>query len=101
MAELKGRRIPVTGTDDPYWKLTQPGDYYGPVYGFSGDRPAVFYLLPVEGRVLAHVCSPPHVFTEEEDGSLTIRESILSRWGDETGDKSWHGYLTNGVWKEC
>jgi hypothetical protein len=38
---------------------------------------------------------PPHVFTEQEDGSLEIRESILS------GSCGWHGYLDAGnVWRE-
>jgi hypothetical protein len=103
----QGRRIPVVpgATDeqlDPYHLLTQPGDYYGPVMGFTLDRPAVFFLLPTATASdpkwggapqdgMHHVCCPPHSFIEEADGTLTIRESI--------GTSHWHGYLTNGRWE--
>lgn len=76
--------------------LTKEGDYFGPATGWTGDKPAVFYLLP--GRPTsraAHVTSPPHVFTENDDGTLTITASILHH-DAEHGD--WHGYLTNGRW---
>jgi hypothetical protein len=97
-----GRRIPVVNlTDDPVLVLKQAGDYYGPVMGFSGSSPAVFFLLPIVEVRFAHVQSPPHVFSEEADGSLSIRESILSKWSDGVGKKSWHGFLTRGVWSEC
>lgn len=99
MAATRGRRISWVDGSDPVHLLKLPGDYTGPVMGFSGDRPAVFYLLPGSGR-LAHVCSPPHRFTEEANGTLTIRESILSRWEDPE-PQSWHGYLTGGIWTEC
>lgn len=97
---MRGRRIPVVDPKaDPFHVLEKPGDYYGPVMGFSADRPAVFYLLPIESPepVLAHVQSPPHVFTEEADGTLTITASILTNWVD----GSWHGYLTKGEWIKC
>jgi len=79
----------------------EPGDYCGPLEGFTGDKPAVFYLLPnardedvpPSERSLHHVTSPPHTFAEENDGSLTISASILSPGG-------WHGYLERGVWRE-
>lgn len=98
---IKGRRIPVVSGLDPFLALKEPGDYYGPVTGFSADKPAVFYLLPLPGRVFAHVQSPPHTFTEEPDGTLTIRASILTLgYSDALGkDFSWHGYLTKGVWQ--
>lgn len=64
--------------------LIEPGDYCGPVIGYTGDIPAVFFLPPnakapgVEARCrgVNHVVSPPHVFRECRDGSLEIRESI-------------------------
>ena len=103
---MKGRRIPVVDPPiDPCLMCTQAGDYYGPVMGWSGDKPAVFFLLPIardEGihggaRSLHHVVSPPHVFTEEPDGTLTIRESI----GAGPQPYYWHGYLTRGEWSTC
>lgn len=105
---MQGRRIPVTDPkDDPYDKVTEPGDYYGPDAGaFSGGIPAVWFLLPIArdpnappgARSLHHVQSPPHVFTEQPDGSLTIRESIGA---GSSGNYYWHGYLTNGEWHVC
>jgi hypothetical protein len=95
---VQGRRIPVVDNKaDPYLVLEQPGDYYGPVMGFSADRPAVFYFLPIGEKVFAGAQSPPHTFTEELDGSLTIRGSILTRWSK----GSWHGFLTKGIWSTC
>ena len=96
---MNGRRIKVESGADPYLKLERAGDYYGPTTEFTNGIPAVFFLLPIEGgRHLAHIQSPPHTITEEADGSLTIRASILSK-GHEFGE--WHGYLTAGVWSKC
>ena len=106
--EIQGRRMPVTDpTADPLHVLQQPGDYYGPVVGFNGPSPAVFFLLPTATPTdpkwggapqdgLHAVCSPPHVFTEEPDGTLTIRESIGA---GPNGSYYWHGYLTAGRWE--
>jgi hypothetical protein len=103
---MKGRRLaiinlgtkpePMLGTLPEF---TQPGDYCGPIMGYTGDKPAVFYLLPIardidvhgEARSLHHVVSPPHTFTEEPDGTLTISASIKSPY--------WHGFLEKGVWR--
>jgi len=102
---IAGRRIPVSPDLNPYRALQQAGDYYGPVMGYSGDRPAVFFLLPtardpgVVGpeRALHHVQSPPHVFTEEPDGTLTISASIAAGG---TSNPYWHGFLERGQWRE-
>ena len=99
---MNGKRLPVQSDGSPTWP-ENPGDYCGPVMGHSGDKPAVFFLLPNardEGvhpreRALHHVTMPPHVFTEEPDGSLTITASILSVLPEGNG---WHGYLTAGKW---
>jgi hypothetical protein len=110
---VKGRRLQLTADGKvPFEEMTQPGDYCGPVIGYSGpDRPAVFYKLPVEaphGADIGHVCSPPHVFRECPDGSLEIRESILHSYHYYDGDPhdpieqrheltfQWHGYLDEG-----
>jgi hypothetical protein len=101
---LKGRRLPVT-VDDPYPVPEIPGDYTGPVYGLTGDKPCVRFLkpnaryatAPRRARSVQHVVSPPHTFTEEPDGSLTISASISDRAGPSESD-GWHGYLIRGWW---
>ena len=100
-------------------EIEQPGDYFGPVTGYTGPAPgvsaedyladtslglpAVFFLLPnsrdedapAGQRSVHHVCSPPHVFRECPDGSLEIRESIGAM-------PYWHGYLDEGhVWRSA
>jgi hypothetical protein len=112
-----GRRLqPVAGTFDGVPRLVlpfggvvdlrwQPGDYCGPITGYTGDKPAVFYLLPnaQPGDRLHHVCSPPHTFRECPDGSLEIRNSILHRGyvSDREPNGEWHGFLDEGhVWRE-
>lgn len=83
----------------------QPGDYFGPVMGYTADKPAVFFLkpnardanAPPRARSVQHVVSPPHVFTEEADGTLTITASIGDTAHGSESD-GWHGYLTKGKW---
>lgn len=101
---MNGRR--VTEVENGYIAAALdeagPGSYYGPVMGYTGDKSAVFFLLPnardddaPKGeRSIHHVTSPPHTFHEEDDGTLTIHASILSPHG-------WHGYLERGVWREA
>jgi hypothetical protein len=38
-----------------------------------------------------------HQVDEHEDGTITVSPSILSHGHD---DKTWHGYLERGVWRE-
>lgn len=102
---MKGRRLPVE--DGKLTMPIEPGDYCGPIMGYSGDVPAVFFLLPdarypdtpAWARGVGHVTSPPHTFHEQADGTLTIRASILSV-GVEDGQRveGWHGFLTAGEW---
>jgi hypothetical protein len=42
-----------------------------------------------------------HTVTEHGDGTITVHPSILVSSGRNKGQPSWHGYLTNGVWREC
>lgn len=42
-----------------------------------------------------------HKVIEHADGTITITPSILVTSGKNKGLPSWHGYLTNGVWREC
>lgn len=107
MEPLTARRVPVPESGDPNDVIfdLQPGDYCGPFDGYAGGKPAVFFRLPVtpddEGDPMMglggirHVVSPPHVFTEQPDGSLEIRESLgCDKQPDDT--YRWHGYLDAG-----
>jgi hypothetical protein len=99
-----GRRIPVEPGKFPSLEL--PGDYAGPIMGFTGPVPAVFFYKPNSrdpkapriARSVQHVVSPPHSFTEEPDGSLTIMASLGDMHDGESD--GWHGYLIKGVWSQ-
>jgi hypothetical protein len=93
---VTGRRVQSIG------EIERPGDYCGPVRGYTGDKEACFFLLPNardEGatggqRSVHHVCFPPHTYRECPDGSLEIRASIGAM-------PFWHGYLDEGhVWRQ-
>jgi hypothetical protein len=99
---MKGRRLPLGE-----WPK-EPGDYMGPITGYTGDLPAVFFLKPNArdpgvrpiARSIQHVVSPPHTYRECSDGSLEIRAS-LGDMHDGVSD-GWHGYLDEGhVWRKC
>jgi len=106
VSTLKGRRLPVV--NDKITMPEQPGDYCGPVTGYTGDKPAVFFLkpharnpeTPPRGKSVQHVVSPPHVFTEEDDGTLTISASIADTAGASTESDGWHGFLERGIWRQ-
>lgn len=122
MAEriFKGRRLPVVtvvdeeryGDSEPHQQMTmptEPGDYCGPIIGFTGPLPAVFFLkpnardpdAPPRARSLQHVVSPPHTFRECPDGSLEIRASISDKARDSNESDGWHGYLDEGhIWRQ-
>lgn len=101
---LVGRRLPAIDGRVNHPQL--PGDYCGPVTGYSGTNQTVFFLkpnardtdAPKRARVIQYVNSPPHTFTEEADGTLTIRASISDCAGPESESDGWHGWLTKGVW---
>ncbi len=99
---MTGRRLPLGVMPE------NPGEYMGPIMGWTGDVPAVFFLKPNArdpdapkcARAIQHVVSPPHVYRECADGSLEIRESL----GDDHNGVSdgWHGYLDEGhSWRKC
>lgn len=104
---MKGRRLPIinlgTKPEPMIGQLNEPvepGDYCGPLLGYTGDKPAVFFLLPIAGdpdapkdaKRVHHIVSPPHQFFEEPDGTLTIQDSI--------GTDYWHGFLESGEWRK-
>lgn len=103
MREVDGKVVPTIPIDE-----MQPGDYCGPIKGWTGDAPAVFFLkpnardadAPPEARSMQHVCQPPHLFTEHADGTLTISPSISDRKRGGSDSDGWHGYLERGVWRQ-
>lgn len=104
---LTGRRLPVV--DGRPGIPERPGDYSGPVVGFTGDLPMVQFLkpnacdedAPPDARSIQHITSPPHTFAEEADGSLTVSASISAYKHHGNGPSDgWHGYLEHGVWRE-
>jgi len=40
-----------------------------------------------------------HAVVENEDGTITVTPSILV--SNNKDGNLWHGYLTQGVWREC
>ena len=95
---MKGRRVQT------FAEIEQPGDYFGPHIGLTGDLPAVFFLkpnardpdAPPHARSVQHVCSPPHTFRECPDGILEIRPSIGATVRGGSESDGWHGYLDEG-----
>lgn len=107
----QGRRLDIVYVDGKpdlnQCMPTEPGDYVGPILGYTGPVPAVYFMLPhardvgtdPQERGIRHVTSPPHSFTEESDGTLTISASILCILSPDSRH-GWHGYLERGVWRE-
>lgn len=101
---MQGRRV------QKVIDIKEPGDYTGPVVGYTGDKPAVFFLKPnardedvlPRARVVQHciIDAGYHSCEEHEDGTITITPSIgatVRGGGPETSD-GWHGYLRHGEW---
>jgi len=91
--------------------VEQPGDYTGPITGYTGPGMfSCFFLkpnardkdVPARARSVQHVNFPPHSYTLHQDGKITISPSI----GDQTRDggpessDGWHGFLEHGVWRQ-
>lgn len=89
----------------------EPGDYCGPLRGYTGDLEACFFLKPnardpnahALARTIQHVTFPPHTYRECSDGSLEIRNSLgdmhdVYEDGKVVGRVSdgWHGFLNAG-----
>lgn len=89
--------------------IERPGDYFGPTTDYTAEVPSIFFLkpnardedAPPRARSVQHVCIPPHSYTENEDGTLTISPSIGETMRGGTGESDgWHGYLENGKWRQ-
>lgn len=89
--------------------IEMPCDYwYDPVGHYTGRVPAIHFLkpnardkdAPSRARSRQHVCSPPHTFHVNEDGSLTVSPSIADTVRGSGDSDGWHGYLENGIWRQ-
>lgn len=110
---MKGRRLEVvvneaTGRPDLNLCLpTEPGDYVGPISGYTGDKPALYFMLPhardagtdPQERGVRHITFPPHGIVEEDDGTVTVVGSILAILSPDSRH-GWHGYLERGEWRQ-
>ena len=100
---LIGRRVATVA------EVVNPGDYCGPIHGYTHDKLSCFFLkpnardedAPPAARSIQHVSFPPHTFRECADGSLEIRQSIGDTAGGSTESDGWHGFLDEGhVWRQ-
>jgi hypothetical protein len=89
-------------------EITEPGDYCGPVRGYTGTKEACFFLLPIAhdesvpepAKHLHHVAFSPHTYRECGDGGLEIRASVGALSYVPGAPYIWHGYLDEGhVWR--
>lgn len=70
--------------------LLETGDY-------GKDENGIWYCYPpVEGS--GPGCLQRHTVIEHEDGTITVTPSILITGSPE---RSYHGWLTNGIWLSC
>ena len=84
---MKGNRVYPEENGD---LLFSPGDY--------GKNPADnnwYAMTPGEKHLLANLGN--HQVTEHEDGTITVSPSI--KVSGHNGE--WHGFLENGIWREC
>ena len=85
-----GKRI-----ENPIDNGLQPGEY-----GKSLEDGTWWFCTPNGhfGRINNKVWK----ITENEDGTITVSPSIrVSHSIDGKSIEDWHGYLVNGIWKEC
>lgn len=74
--------------------LLQPGEYG------KWKETGHWYCVPPGTGLLAGLGK--HTVEEHSDGTISVMPSILVGGHDFSGlYRSWHGYLTRGVFKEC
>ena len=67
------------------------------MYWFDAEHG--FWYLYLPGCGLGNLAN--HQVTENADGTITVRPSILVTGHDNGQRTQRHGYLTAGVWEEC
>lgn len=80
--------------------IMEPGDYAGP--GPTGPIEGHWLIMTpngYSGRLSPHV----HQITEHADGTITVSPSIKITAPQKNGPgyELWHGYLTQGIWREA
>lgn len=100
MNELKGRRIHTDGTT--YWDGTN-------IFPFDQIRLGDYWVGPTKDEV--HGKTPCGLFCNlsghdivwHPNGNLTAHPSIFVKGTIDSDPKeiSWHGFLVDGIWKEC
>ena len=96
-ADMQGRRIDLP--PDSWESGRCP---FGPGYFWKDEKGEWHGVTP--NGLLCWLKN--HHVVEEADGSITVApggggqsNSILASNG--MGNKSWHGYIENGFWREC
>lgn len=86
---MQGKRVA-----NPEPNLCEAGEYYRDHLGeYRGRTPNGLYMWLKN-----------HHVEEHEDGTITV---VAGPWGSNSilvsgaGNKSWHGYIERGVWREC
>lgn len=89
----KGRR--VYSQEDGSLPWLEPGDY-----GFQEKDKTWYGRVPIDDVGYGNLHN--HTIVENPDATITVTPSILIFNHVDTGDKTiWHGFLTNGEWREC
>lgn len=84
---MKGRRL----QDGFHYSDAEPGDYWKQG---APDSDMAFWSCCTPNGEFGNLDS--HDVTENDDGTITVKPSILVRGGEE-----YHGWLTNGVWSDA
>jgi hypothetical protein len=66
-----------------------PGDYWKWAGGWTGICPNGLHCNLAKHAVI------------EEGGKISVCPSILCQYDGADGHREWHGFLENGLWREC
>jgi len=84
------RLIKDPGEQDFLWRISETPGAYG-----TGNGKDWYCTTP--NGLLGNLGA--HQVEEHEDGTITVRPSILVTGGG--ADTSYHGFLERGVWRDC
>lgn len=59
------------------------------------ERDGIWYFKAPNADGIGSLAN--HTVIENKNKTITVTPSIIST----DGNNQWHGYLTNGIWKEC
>lgn len=90
---MQGQRlIKEPGEEDFLYRISQTPGAYGTANGKD-------YYATTPNGLFGNLSN--HKIIEHEDGTITVRPSILVIGGDSASDPRWHGFLERGIWREC